>query len=275
RHAESDRLQRFARYLAQFHVDALAFDCIAALHRSVQRKLDRLFDRFARLQCVRPWPDQGPHIGFERGVRPVAMVFHFEGVTFHQYGRLEAGHDLVSQRTDVQHRLDRVHQFRELAYYLAAVDMLDIDCLSRHALQGMEHHKAGTCGEEIGFGHRDAGEFEIALFRCFYPGVVRKFLFIDFDRRVETHRKAVAALIDFQVADYRRGGAPVLVADQKTDCTEHLDAIDPHITQLAAVQFGRQRTRLDNAPGGLCLLGAAQRNRARGPGYFHFFSFMI
>src|SRR6185436_14219684 len=74
---------------------------------------------------------------FPELVNPIQPVLNIRSLTH------EAGHDLVSQRTDVQHRLDRIHQFRELAFYLAAVDMLDIDCLSRHALEGMEHHEAG------------------------------------------------------------------------------------------------------------------------------------
>ena len=85
----------------------------------------------ARRQRVGPRQRQRPDIGLERGVGPVAVVLHLEGVAFHAAGRPHARHHLVAERADVEEGLHRIDDGRELVLHLAAVDMDDLDRVTR------------------------------------------------------------------------------------------------------------------------------------------------
>src|SRR3954470_24395271 len=86
---------------------------------------------------------------------------------------------------------------------------------------------------------------------------------------MERHRKAVAALVDAQILNYRRRSSPIFIANQKSDRTEDFDAIDFEVAQLPIVELNGQRPGNQYASRLIRLRRAAKRDGARGLLDFH------
>src|SRR4051812_15621642 len=80
---------------------------------------------------------------------------------------------------------------------------------------------------------------------------------------MERHRKAVAALVDAQILNYRRRSSPIFIANQKSDRTQDFDAIDLEVAQLAIVELNGQRPGNQYASRLIRLRRSAKRDGAR------------
>ena len=124
------------------------------------------------LQRVGPGQRQRAHVGLERGIGPVAVILHLEGVALHAHGRFQPGHHLVRERADRRNGWIGSTSARELRLHDLAVDVLDLDRAPGHALERMQHDEAGARGQEVGLRHGGAGELEVAVGLAFDAGVV-------------------------------------------------------------------------------------------------------
>ena len=258
RHTHADGLQGRARDAAQFDLNAFSARLFfSGLRLAREQEFDRLRNFLTGPERVRPGQDQRTHVGLEGRIGPVAVVFHFEGVSLHAHRRLEAGQHFVGQRTDIEHRLNRIYFGWKACLFCLAVHMLHFQRNSGHAFQRMEHHEPGTCGQEVGLRGRAAIEYQ-AIRRAFDVCVIGDFLIGAFAHRVKGNGKSFGALVDLQIADDRCIRAPVLIAHQKSDRAQYLDAVDPEVAQLAVVKLDRQRPGLEYLSRCVRLLCAAQ-----------------
>ncbi len=167
----------------------------------------------------------------------------------------------MCERADVEEGLDRIHQFRELVLHDLAVHVFHFNWEPGHTLERMQHYEPGARRPEVGFGNGTAVESQVAVPGAFDAGVVRDLLFGALAHRVEGNRKTVGALVDLQIADGRRVGAPVLVSYQKADRAQHFDAVDLEVAQLTVVELDRHRPGLEYSSRRVRLFGSAQRDR--------------
>ena len=112
---------------------------------------DRLLNRFTGWQGVRPGARERAHIGFERRVSPVAVVFHFKRIALHDATRPYTGQHLMGQGSDVAKRAIRIHLFRKLTFCHRAVYVLNLERLADHACEGMQYNETGARSQKISF----------------------------------------------------------------------------------------------------------------------------
>ena len=112
---------------------------------------------------------------------------------------------------------------------------------------GCKHDETGAVGEKIG--RRDAlGREPQRPVRL--PGDlsgISEFLRAVARHGVVGNAKAGGVLEDFQPCDRRIVGAPILVADDEGNGSQHLDAVEADISQVAAFELGRERPRREKS----------------------------
>ena len=218
--------------------------------RPLGEDLDGLFDPRSGGHRERKRQGQRTAVGLERGVGPVPLVLHLEGVSRKPHRHPEIRRGLGGDGPDVAERLPRRDERRERAALHRAIDVFDAARPARHAGERMEHAEADPVALE-GLGRR-AGEVvrdpalritsEAAL-----PGEV------DAGGPAvggERDREAVGGDVDGQIADERLDGVPVAVAHGRIDATNDLPAVDPHPPEEPAprIEFGRERTGPQGEP---------------------------
>ena len=274
RHAKTHRRHAVVCRFAKRDLDGLAGCSLARFgRRATERDADRLPDSFARLERIGPGQRQRPNIGLERGISPVAVIFHFEGVALHAHDGLQTGHHLVGERAQVQERLHWIDQHWERRCLHHPVGVLDLDRTAGHTLQRVQDDESGARGKEVGGRCGRAGKLEAAVAAAFDARVVGELLAGAVAACTVAHAEAVRALFDDEVAQRRDAGSPVLVAHEKGEPTQHLHAVDPEVAQVAVVQLDRERTRTENTDDAIGLLGAAKLDGAGGASGGHGFTF--
>jgi hypothetical protein len=168
------------------------------------------------------------------------VVLHLEGVALEAGWRRTARRGLVAERADVGGGLPRVDEFREASVRGPAVRVGHGEGCAGHALQGVEHDKAGAVGGKVGLGRalgREAQEVRAGLDpRCVAQGPLGRAA-----GRPVGNVKAVPVLLDAKILDLRRRRPPTRVAHHEGDGANDLDVAETEIAELAVLQFRTQR----------------------------------
>ena len=211
---------------------------------------------------VRPGQRERAVVGLERRVRPVAMILGLPGIALHAQRRADARQRLVRHRSDVEKRLGGVDQLRRLGALDRAVDMLDLHRPAGHARERVQNDEAGTAGQKVLLRPRDGCAADRAVGRASKLGMPGQVAIRGAGQRIEGHDEAATALVDAQIADLGRAGAPDAVADQKRDGANHLRVADLDPAQLTVLEGCRDRAGDQPSLLGHRLVGAEQLDRA-------------
>ena len=130
---------------------------------------------------------------------------------------------------------------------MRALDRLDARGLPGDARDRMQDDETGAVGEKIG--RRDAlgREPQRPVRLPGDLGGIPEFLRAVARHGVVGNAKAAGVLEDFQPCDRRIVGAPILVADDEGNRSQHLDAVEADISQVAAFELGRERPRREKS----------------------------
>ena len=131
---------------------------------------------------------------------------------------------------------------------LAPVDVGDFQLLSGEARR-MQHDKTSPVGHEVGLGHGDRGEDEGAVARACDARLEGEPLSGVRANRAIGDRETFGSLLNVEIFDLRRIGAPILVAHQKRDAAQDFDAAVAHVAQLAVLEFHGEPTGAESAAG--------------------------
>ena len=209
-----------------------------------------------------------PHVGLVRGIGPVALVFHLEGVAQHGAGHLQAGRDLVGQGADVHDRLLGVDHFREAGLDHRAVHLGHHHWMTADPLHPVQNHEAGTVGEEVGRRRSDPLEAQGAVGAAGDACPIVESLFVAAAARSVGDGESISRLFDLQVAEVGIEGAPELVAHDVGDGANRLAPVVADVAEVAGVELRRQRTRGQQSGSGGRLVGAEPHDCA-GWGFGH------
>ena len=222
----------------------------------------RLFDFGARRQRVGPRQADWAHIGLERGVGPVALVFHLVGVARHAAGDPRAVGDGVGDRAQVHHRLVGLDFLRETGVPDVPIDFLYGGRRARNAVHRVQHHESGAVGGEIGFRRALGRETQVSVGAALDDRFKAEGLARVANRRAVGHAERLVRFLDRKIDDFRLIGAPHRIAGDERDGAHHLDPVQADVAQVAVLQFGRERPGAQDAHGRNRLFGAEQADGA-------------
>ena len=223
---------------------------------------DGMADLGAARDRVRPGQRERARVGLERRVRPVAMILGLPGIALHAQRRADTRYRLVSHCSDVEKRLSGIDQLRRLGALDRAVDMLDLHGPAGHACERVQNDEAGSAGQKVLLRPRDGCAADRAVGRAPKLGVPGQIAIRGAGQRIEGHDEAATALVDAQIADRGRAGAPDAVADQKRDGANHLRVADLDPAQLTVLEGCRDGAGNQPSLLGHRLVGAEQLDRA-------------
>ncbi len=210
-------------------------------HGATERDRDRLAEGLAGREHVGIGQAQGPDIGLERSVQPVAVILRLPGVTLHADGRPEVAGDPMAQGADVREARLRIDVARKAHSPFIAVHVGDMDRLAGDALQRMQHDEAGTIGPDVIGGRGARLESDGAVGRSLDPRLPGEIAIGSAATGVERHDESVVVRFDAQVLDDGRRRVPDPVADEEGDAAEHFDAAIADPAQRARFQRGDDR----------------------------------
>ena len=205
---------------------------------------DPLADARARFDRDREGQAQRRAVGLERGVGPVALVLHLEGVAFHQDFGLHAGHHAVGERPDVEEGLMGGDALRKSAVGHAAIDVRHRAWGARqgHRVQDAE---ADPVALEAGARFAVEGEDDRAVGGAgdaALPEEVDVGLAVG---DVVADREGVGPGFDLDVGKLGADGAPVVVTDGGVDPAHDLVLAEPDVAQVAVIVQRRERPRAE------------------------------
>ena len=111
--------------------------------------------------------------------------------------------------------------FGKASLLLAPVDVGDLQLLAGEARR-MQHDEASAVGHEVGLGRGDRGEDERAVARAGDARLVGEPLSGVRANRAIRDGETFGSLLNVEIFDLRRVGAPILVAHQKRDAAQRL-----------------------------------------------------
>ena len=236
--------------------------------RSLETQLDRLLDGLAGLQGIGMREPQGPHVGLVGRIRPVALVFHLEGVAQHRADHLQVRRDLVGQRADVHDRLHRIDDLGKAGLDDCAAHLGHLHRVPADPLHPVQDHEARPVREEVRLGGPGPFEAQGAVRTAGDARAIDEALLpVAAGCRVGDG-EAIAGLLDREVPDLRVEGAPVPVAHHVGDRADRLASAVADVAQVAGVQLRRQWPRLQQPGLRRRLIGAEQHDRTGG-GFGH------
>ena len=135
RHTQADRRDNSIARRADFYCHSTTLGNLHGFRqRTGKTQRDRLPEFLTRRQYIRPGPRERAHVGFERGVGPVAMIFHLKRIAFHHASRPNTRQHFVRQRANISIRAIGIDVLRKITVGDAAIDMLDFHRLTDNAL---------------------------------------------------------------------------------------------------------------------------------------------
>ena len=183
-------------------------------------------------------------IGLERGVAPVALIFHLEGVAGHFKPRGDAGVDhIVGDGTDVEERLMRRDVRRESPLLRRAVGVFDRTRFAGTFRNGMQDADADAIALEVGLGHAVEAIFHAT--RCVagdesLPGVINVAAPAD---GVEGDAKGISLHLRLEILQSRADGGPVLVPHRGVDGAHDLVIAQAQVAEERRVRLEVHRER--------------------------------
>ena len=137
-----------------------------------------------------------------------------------------------------------------------AVHMLNLERFVHHAFKGMQHHKAGAGGQEIGLRCGHSMKVQRTIGMAFDAGFVIQGLCAALTGGFVADDEAIGVLLHRQVAQHRRVSAPVFVTHQKGPHTQYFHTVQADVAQVAVVEFNRHRPSGEDLAFDIELLGA-------------------
>ena len=211
---------------------------------------------------------QRAHVGLVRGIGPVALVLHLEGVAQHGADHAESRRHLVGERADVHDRLHRVYDLRKAGLDHPAVHLAHLHRVSADSLHPVQDDEPGAVGEEVGLGGPDAIETQRAVRAAGDARAVIEALSVAAAARGVGDGEASFGFLYLEIADLGVERAPDSIAHHVGDGADRLAPVVADVAQVAGIELRRQRPRPEQ-PGLRRRLAGAEEHDVTGRGFGH------
>ena len=180
---------------------------------------------------------QRAHVGLVRGIGPVALVLHLEGVAQHGADHPQSRRHLVGERADVHDRLHRIDDFRKAGLDHPAVHLAHLHRMSAYALHAVQDDESGAVGEEVGLGGSDAIETQRAVRGAGDARAIVEALPVAAAARGVGDGEAPSGFLYLEIADLGVEGAPDPIAHYVGNGADRLAPVVADVTQVAGIEL--------------------------------------